>query len=280
MSYAVERSVHAGPQRHREPARPPIVNMGYWGDGAVTVREARLTFVRRLAERLPELQGRRVLDAGRGAGGTAALLAVEYGADVDAVNIAPERMEGACAFAADHGIGDRLRFHVAGAAELPFEPESFDVVFSLEAAHGFADKARFVREAYRVLAPGGMLALSDLTATRDVPLARRSPSRGVELVTADAWRALVRGAGFEILEHRLVGPAVYPGHRRWLMLSAAERRRAILAALAPGRGAPGTGIRHARAWWLEFVGNRSAASVTFALGLREYVWMLARRPSS
>ena len=301
MSFAVEQDAVRLPRHPRESSRqagsepngqavaarrfigdgrPAIVNLGYWGDGAVTVREAQLAFVRRLADRLPELHGRPVLDASHCAGGPAAVLAVEYGAHVHAISTASEPVERALAYATQHGTADRLMFHAADPGALPFDEQSFEVVFSLEAAHRFSDKRRFVSEAFRVLSPGGMLALSDMTATMDVPVARRLPSRGVDLVTAEAWRKMAEEAGFEIVEHCLVGPAVYPGHRRWLMLSAAERRRAILDTLAPSEGVTGAAVRRLRAWWEEFLDNRSALSVTGALGLREYVLMLARRPAS
>lgn len=133
---------------------PPMMNLGYWGDGAVTAREAQVTLVRRMAERLPDLRGQRVLDAGCGAGGHSNVLALECGADVDAIDILPERIELGRDFAAAHGIGDRLRFQIADATALPFEDGSFDAVFSLEAAHSFSDKTRFAHEAFRVLRPG------------------------------------------------------------------------------------------------------------------------------
>jgi ubiquinone/menaquinone biosynthesis C-methylase UbiE len=260
-------------------ALPPIMNMGYWGNGAVTAREARVTFVRELADRLPELHGRSVLEAGCGLGGAASLLATEYGAEVHAVNIAPAEIERARGYAAAQRLDDRVHFHVADATELPFADESFDAVFSLEAAHGFKDKPRFVREARRVLRPGGMVVLSDMTSTLGMPLARLLPEPGLDLVTAGAWRRIIEDAGFEVLEHRLLGSAVYPGYRRWLMLTAAERRRELLDSIPPTRGAARwLGVRHAQAWWLEFAANRSSAVAASALGLREYVLLLARLP--
>jgi erythromycin 3''-O-methyltransferase len=267
------------PQPGPVSVRPAIVNLGYWGDGAVTAREAQLTFVRRLADRLPDLEGRRVLDASHGPGGVAAELALEYGADVDAINVEKDAGAAASAYASTERIDDRLRFHSAQPAALPFPEASFDVVFSIEAAHGFPDKAAFLTEARRVLRPGGMIALADMVATREVPIARHLWFARDELPTARAWRMLAGAAGFERIEQDLVGNAVYPGHRRWLMLSAAERRQEIKASLAPPRSAPLAAIRHAEAWWLEFVANRSAHSVTGALGLREYMLLLGRRPA-
>src|SRR5579883_2632758 len=66
---------------------PPIVNMGFWSRGARTAREAQEQFVRELAARAGYLEDKRVLDAGCGLGGPAVILAKEYGAIVDGVNI-------------------------------------------------------------------------------------------------------------------------------------------------------------------------------------------------
>jgi cyclopropane fatty-acyl-phospholipid synthase-like methyltransferase len=259
--------------------RPPIMNIGYWGDGAVTAREAQVTFVRLLADRLPDLEDRRVLDIGCGVGGPASVLAADYGARVDALNIVPEQVQLARRYAKAQGLADQVTFHEANAMAIPFGDATFDAVFSLEAAHCFIDKPRFLAETLRVLRPGGRIAFSDMTATVDLPLARRLPALGLDLVTAAAWQQMFGATGFEVMEHRLVGAGVYPGYRRWLMLTAAQRRRTIRDALAADGGTTWPpSVRHAQAWLLEFAANRSVSAMTSAMHLREYVLTVARRP--
>lgn len=56
---------------------------------------------------------------------------------------------------------DNVRFIVADAENLPFLDETFDAVTCRIAAHHFPDAAAFIREASRVLKPGGRLLLID-----------------------------------------------------------------------------------------------------------------------
>ena len=259
--------------------RPPLTNIGYWGDGAVTAREAQLTFVRQLADRLPYLEDQRVLDAGCGVGGSASVLALEYGAVVDAVGGPFEQIKLARRYATAQGLENRVRFHLADVSKLPFDDSAFDAVFSLEAAHRFIDKPRFVEEAHRVLRPGGLIVLADMTSEPNLLVARGRSGLRRTLASADDWRRMIEHAGFELLEFRLLGCSVYPGYRRWLLLTAGERRRAILARLAADDVSRRLPLRNARAWFTEFTENRSVPTLSVTLRLWEYVLVTARRPA-
>lgn len=45
------------------------------------------------------------------------------------------------------------------ALELPYQNESFDLLYCVDAIHHFVDHQKFIKEAYRVLKPGGALAV-------------------------------------------------------------------------------------------------------------------------
>jgi ubiquinone/menaquinone biosynthesis C-methylase UbiE len=60
------------------------------------------------------------------------------------------------------GHDDRLEFRVGDAKALEFPDGSFDVVFSNTTLHHIADPRPVLREARRVLRPGGVLLLRDL----------------------------------------------------------------------------------------------------------------------
>lgn len=105
--------------------------------------------------------GDRVLDAGCGVGGTALWLAAHYGVSVIGVNVQPKHLREARARAARHDAGSRLLFSAQDFTELGIRSEAVDVVWALESVCHASDKAGFVREAYRVLRPGGRLMMAD-----------------------------------------------------------------------------------------------------------------------
>ena len=180
--------VFGGGERVKEkPTRPLVLlNCGYWTDVGMPLQDAQVALVREVARRAPNLRGARVLDVGSGYAGPAIILAQEYDARVECVNIVAQQVAAARSLVERNGVGDRVYCHVADAMNLPFPDGAFDVVFCLEAAHSFADKPRFVAEAARVLKPGGTLLLADITTTSlsgRAPLPRpgRRPAAGARL---------------------------------------------------------------------------------------------------
>jgi sarcosine/dimethylglycine N-methyltransferase len=142
----------------------------------------------------------RVLDAGTGIGGTARLIAAERGARVTAVDLTPEYCEVATWLNDAVGLGEMIEVRTADVTELPFDAASFDVVVSQHVQMNIADKHRLYAEARRVLAPGGRLALWDVTAGSGGPLRlpvpwATSPDQS-HLVTPERLAELLREAGF------------------------------------------------------------------------------------
>jgi SAM-dependent methyltransferase len=88
----------------------------------------------------------------------------------------------------------------ADVTDLPFGAGSFDVVMSQHVQMNIADKRRLYAEARRVLAPGGRLALWDVTAGSQGPLHFPVPwaisAEQSHLVTPDELSELLRDAGF------------------------------------------------------------------------------------
>ena len=110
---------------------------------------ARYTFAARLA------RGKRVLDAGCGAGYGSAELA-RTAERVVGVDRAPEAIE----FARAHYADAKLSFEEASCEALPHADGSFELVVAFEVIEHLEDWQGFLREARRVLVPNGQLVVS------------------------------------------------------------------------------------------------------------------------
>ncbi|QEG37981.1 class I SAM-dependent methyltransferase [Bythopirellula goksoeyrii] len=104
--------------------------------------------------------GMRIVDVGCGFGGTIASLSERFGQlQLVGVNIDPRQLERAAELVRPCGINS-IEFVQADAARIPLDDSSCDVVLAVESVFHF-DRAAFVAEASRLLAPGGNLTLSD-----------------------------------------------------------------------------------------------------------------------
>lgn len=145
-----------------------------------------------------------VLDAGSGVGGTARYVADRFGCSVSAVDLTDEYCETSRWLNRLVGLDDRITVRQADVTDLPFAEGTFDVAISQHVQMNVADKGRLYREAHRVLADGGRLALWDITMGKpsplDWPLPWADRPEHSSLVTPDELRAVVQSSGFAI-EH-------------------------------------------------------------------------------
>ncbi len=149
------------------------IHLGYYGpaSAATDFREAKAAFVHELVswsglDQLPP--GSRVLDVGCGIGGSARILARDYGLEVLGISISPAQI--ARAQALTPASLPHCRFAVMDALALQLDDASFDAVWSVEACPHMPDKQRYADELLRVLKPGGRLAVADWN--------RRDPADG------------------------------------------------------------------------------------------------------
>ena len=139
------------------------VHLGHYGSPPrrTDFRAAKAAFVHELVrwsglDQLPP--GSRVLDVGCGIGGSARILAKDYGLDVLGISISPAQIRRATELTQE---GLSCRFAVMDALELQLPDHSFDAVWSVEAGPHMPDKQRYADELLRVLKPGGHLAVAD-----------------------------------------------------------------------------------------------------------------------
>ncbi len=131
-------------------------NYGYWGESTSDQKSASENLMRILLSYPPEKKGT-ILDVACGKGASTAYLQQLYSpAEITAINISEKQLESA----KKNAPGST--FIVMDGAALDFEDGSFDTVLCVEAVFHFNSRVNFIKEALRVLKPGGFLLLTDI----------------------------------------------------------------------------------------------------------------------
>jgi protein-tyrosine-phosphatase/SAM-dependent methyltransferase len=147
--------------------------------------------------------GDSVLDLGSGAGFDCFLAAQEVGeaGRVIGVDMTPEMVEKARTNASQNDA-ENVEFRLGEIEHLPVSDESIDVIISNCVVNLSPDKPQVFDEAFRVLRPGGRLAISDVVLTAAVPDdVRADPDSVASCVagasTIDRLETILTDTGFE-----------------------------------------------------------------------------------
>jgi microcystin synthetase protein McyJ len=147
---------------YADESKPLWLNLGYWKD-ARTYPDACVALVELLGMRAGLTSGDRVLDVGVGFAEQAFVLLDRFKVShITGIDITPIHVEKGRERVAKRGLDKQIDLRFGSATALDFPEASFDRVLGLECAFHFDTRDRFMREAYRVLKPGGTIALADM----------------------------------------------------------------------------------------------------------------------
>jgi SAM-dependent methyltransferase len=147
--------------------------------------------------------GEVVVDLGAGAGFDCFLAAHEVGPSgrVIGVDMTPDMLSRARANA-QKGLFENVEFRLGEIEHLPIADATADVIISNCVINLSPDKPQVFRDAFRVLRPGGRLAISDVVATADLPEEMRNDAGLIAGCMGNAsligeLEEMLREAGFE-----------------------------------------------------------------------------------
>jgi ubiquinone/menaquinone biosynthesis C-methylase UbiE len=139
------------------------IHYGYFQKGTITNKQAILNMNDFVAEllNLNKKEKLMVLDAGCGVGGTSIYLAKKYpNIEFTGITIAPGQVELAKNYSKKRNASN-TKFMVTDYLKTNFPDNNFDKIFALESFVYAKDPQAFINEMYRILKPGGNLAVID-----------------------------------------------------------------------------------------------------------------------
>lgn len=198
------------------------IHFGYWDATTATHADSLLRMNAVMAQAVGVQPGEEILDAGCGVGGSAVWLAATYGARVTGITLVDEQAEIATTTARERGVADACAFSVGDYTHTRFAPASFDILWAQESVSHAPDRSSFVREAWRLLRPGGRLVQEDIFASTVQPTRReqelvdemRRAWLVEEMPTAAAYEGCLQETGFVDIQIRDISQQVRPSIRR------------------------------------------------------------------
>ena len=152
-----------------------------------------------LIEGMSLAPGSRVLDVGCGLGGSAFLMARDFGLQVDGIDLSRNMLALAERKLAANGLSNRVRLQWGDCLELD-SGEQYDAIYSRDVFLHIADKTLLFERLYAAMRPGGKLLFTDYCCGPK-PWSDEFDAyvqeRGYSLSTTGEYARFISGAGFE-----------------------------------------------------------------------------------
>ena len=137
------------------------IHIGLYRSENDQIGDASRRTVQRMADHAELNADSKVLDLGAGYGGAARYLAKTYGCSVVALNLSEVENERDREKNREQGLDDRIEVVDASFEDVPYDDDTFDLIWSQDAFLHSGRRDLVLKEAARVLKPGGQMVFTD-----------------------------------------------------------------------------------------------------------------------
>jgi len=220
--YAWSRDYWIELGRSKDGVSSGMLTFGLWDPGTQSMFEAQENLLQLIVHSLGELPpAARGLDIGCGIGGAAVRLAGERDVTLTCMDLVPAHLEIGRKRAQRAGMAGRIKFRLGSSMNMPLADESFDFSCCIESSFHYPDKQAFFHENFRVLKPGGVAVLADITCEDNSLVTFRNDNY---FIAIEEMQRLIRATGFSVESTENIGDRVFRPLLRYVEKFNAGRR--------------------------------------------------------
>lgn len=171
-----------------------------------------------------------VLDAGCGQGVVSAYFAKKYGSKIFGITLVPFEIERAQERAKNSGIQEKTNYQVMDYSATNFLDNHFDAIYTTETLSHSPDIRKTLKEFFRILKPGGKIALFEYTLASDEKFSawekkmldvviEGSAMMGLKDFRHNQFTGVLKNAGFENVNEQNITENIRPSFYRLHKLS-------------------------------------------------------------